>query len=106
MDSSENKTLIYYFKYVKKNLYLVSAIDHIPGIYEDQCKEVFEKLHERVERTARKEFREVNNLTKCLTRCIAECMRDLNPPCREELDGVILTTSEYNSRFDLESGEE
>ena len=35
MDAKENKTLIYFFKYVKKNLYLISAIDHIPGIYEE-----------------------------------------------------------------------
>ena len=105
MDSNENKTLIYYFKYVKKNLYLISAIDHIPGIYESQCTEKFEKLHERVEKTARKEFREINNLSRCLTRCIAECMRDLNPPCKEELEGVILTNADYNSRFDLESAQ-
>ena len=72
MDSKENKTLIYYMKYVKKNLYLISAIDHIPGIYEDQCKEKFEKMHAVIEKTARREFREITNLTQKLTRAMAE----------------------------------
>ena len=42
MKSSENKGLLYYFKYVKKNLILIAAVDHIPGLYEDQHTEVFE----------------------------------------------------------------
>ena len=41
MDSSETKRLIYYFQYIKKNLYLVAATDHLEGLYEDQCTEQF-----------------------------------------------------------------
>ena len=35
MDSSETNKLFYFFKYVKKNLFLIAACDHLPGIYED-----------------------------------------------------------------------
>ena len=48
MNSSENKGLLYYFKYVKKNCILIAAIDHVPGLYESQHTEVFEELHKSV----------------------------------------------------------
>ena len=34
MDSRETKTLFYFFRYVKKNLFLMAAIDLLPGLYE------------------------------------------------------------------------
>ena len=45
MDSNETKRLIYFWKYVKKNLILFSVVDHVQGIYEDQCIERFEQFH-------------------------------------------------------------
>ena len=45
MDSRETKGLFYFFRYVKKNLWLISAIDMIPGLYEDQLKDMFVKFH-------------------------------------------------------------
>ena len=35
MDSKETKGLFYYFKYVKKNLILIAAIDKVPGMYDE-----------------------------------------------------------------------
>ena len=48
MDSKEHKGLLYYFKYVKKNLILIAAIDRDSGLYEEQHTEIFEKLHDSV----------------------------------------------------------
>ena len=39
MDSRETKDLHYFFKYVKKNLFLITAIEMIPGYYESQLEE-------------------------------------------------------------------
>ena len=41
MNSKENKGLVYYFQYVKKNLILIAAIDMVPGLYEEQLTEKF-----------------------------------------------------------------
>ena len=45
LDSNETKGLFYFFKYVKKNLYLFTVIDSLPGDYEDEIKYIFEKFH-------------------------------------------------------------
>lgn len=38
-DSKETKDLFYFFKYVKKNLYLVAALDRQFAFYEDELKD-------------------------------------------------------------------
>lgn len=45
LDSKETKGLFYFFKYVKKNLFLFAAIDSLPGDYEDEIKYIFDKFH-------------------------------------------------------------
>jgi len=39
MDSKETKGLFYFFKYVKKNLFLIAALDQQFAFYEDELKE-------------------------------------------------------------------
>jgi len=39
MDSKDTKDLFYFFKYVKKNLYLIAALDRQFAFYEDELKE-------------------------------------------------------------------
>ena len=35
LDSPDTKRLFFFWKYVKKNLILFSAVDHVQGIFED-----------------------------------------------------------------------
>ena len=44
----EQPSLLIYFRYVKKNLFLVTAIDREPGLYDDQLTEMFDKFHGKV----------------------------------------------------------
>ena len=86
MPSKEHKGLVYYFRYVKKNLFLIAAVDKLPGLYDDQNKAVFEELHTEVQRCAQSNFREMGKLTYSLTVNLSENMRRLNPKCKEELE--------------------
>ena len=45
MDSLETEDLFYFFKYVKKNLFLIAAIEMVPGLYEDQLEYRFMQMH-------------------------------------------------------------
>lgn len=45
MDSQENKGLIYFFRYLKKNLFLIAALDRQCAEYEEEMKEKFVKFH-------------------------------------------------------------
>ena len=63
MDCKEHKSLLIYFKYVKKNLLLVAAIDRVPGLYDDQLTEKFEKFHSHVQGCATNYFRNFSLLT-------------------------------------------
>ena len=74
MDSNETKRLIYFWKYVKKNLILFSVVDHVKGIFEDQCIERFEQFHKQVEKTARANFRDRTLLEISLTNNMAYMM--------------------------------
>ena len=48
MDSRETEDLFYFFKYVKKNLFLIAAIEMVPGLYEDQLEYRFMMMHTQV----------------------------------------------------------
>ena len=45
MDSLETEGLFYFFRYVKKNLFLITAIEMVPGLYEDQLEYRFNMMH-------------------------------------------------------------
>jgi hypothetical protein len=48
MPCPNHKGLMYYFRYIKKNLLLIAAVDIVPGLYQNQIQERFEELHEAV----------------------------------------------------------
>ena len=60
LDSKETKGLFYFFNYVKKNLYLFTAIDALPGDYEDEIKYIFEKFHQRTQRSAMSNYHQLD----------------------------------------------
>lgn len=100
MDSLETERLFYYFQYVKKNLFLIAAIDWIPGIYESQVQELFQEMHQQVQIEARKRvnFLDYSRLQRVLKDQIVRQMHSLNPPCPvEHLNTGV-------SMNDLESG--
>lgn len=92
MDSKETKDLFYFFKYVKKNLFLIAALDRQFAFYEDELKAQFVKLHEKVQYTARRRenFSNMHTMINQLTLTMAEAMRQINPPCKEEIDMRML----------------
>ena len=94
MDSQETKDLFYFFKYVKKNLYLIAALDRQFAFYEDELKDQFIKFHAKVQECARKRenFSNMQTLVNQLTLKMAESMRQINPPCKEEIDLRYLPT--------------
>lgn len=55
------------------------------GDYEDELKDKFMKFHEMIQECATKNFKNFGNLTRQLTIRMAEGMRQLNPPCKEEI---------------------
>lgn len=88
MDSQETKDLFYFFKYVKKNLFLIAAMDRQFAFYEDEMKEQFVKFHTQVQDCARRpdNFCNMHTLVNMLTLKMAESIRQINPPCKEEID--------------------
>lgn len=91
MDSKETEDLFYFFKYVKKNLFLIAALDRQFAFYEDELQAQFVKLHEKVQATARKrENLYMPTMINQLTLTMAEAMRQINPPCKEEIDMRML----------------
>ena len=101
MDSAETKDLFYFFKYMKKNLFLIAAHDRQFAFYEDELKEQFVKFHTEVQDCARKRenFCNMHTLVTQLTLKMAESIRGINPPCKEEIDMRALPDDLY----DLES---
>ena len=66
----------------------------IPGLYEDQLKDMFVKFHKSVNATARANFLDRGRLTRTLIHSMAKGMRDLNPPCKEYIDLEALDTED------------
>ena len=62
MDSSESKNIFYFFKYVKKNMILIAALDRQFSFYETELKDMFIKFHEPVEVCAKKHYKSLPNL--------------------------------------------
>ena len=67
MDSKETKGLFYFFRYVKKNLFLITALEIIPGQYESQVEDQFVRFHTLIDKCARKNYKDKNKLIRCLT---------------------------------------
>ena len=108
-DSKETKDLFYFFKYIKKNLYLVAALDRQFAFYEDELKDQFMKLHADVQRCAQSNFMDgMTPLVNALTLKMAESMRKYNPACKEEMNMKMifddeLTDTESNNMKNISS---
>ena len=80
MDSLETDGLFYFFKYVKKNLFLIAAMEMVPGLYEDQLEYRFMQMHTSIQKCVRHSYKDYDKLTRSLTLQLAKSVRDINPP--------------------------
>lgn len=84
----EQKDLYYVFKYVKKNLMLIAAIQKLPTIYESELLVLFDRLHSKVQESANHCVAKKLSITCELTMTMREALTELNPPIMEKLDKI------------------
>ena len=78
-DSKTQKEIHYFFKYLKKNMYLIAAFKRVHKLYEDEMKELFVKFHSEIEVTAKRNIWDRGQLARALSNKIAVQMDKLNP---------------------------
>jgi len=102
MDSKETDELFYFFKYVKKNLFFIAAIEMVPGLYEDQLEYRFLMMHQQVQKCVRRNYKDFDNLTKELTLQLARSTSDINPSVwsKDDLSGAF---GDSQAETDLET---
>ena len=112
MDSLETQDLFYFFKYVKKNLFLIAAIEMVPGLYEDQLEYRFLQMHQKITKCVRRNVKDYDLLTRALTIELATSMKSINRInsnnfCKDDLDGAFndqdLETDNIESTLSLSS---
>ena len=104
-ETKEWPGLFIFFKYIKKNLYLFTAIDKRPADFEQDLKRLFEEFHERIEFSARKHYLDYNRLVRFLTQDMAENFQEMNPydPKAKNKNFTSVVSCSDMSTFETES---